>query len=508
MSVFGLERNQTSSYDHPINLVDTTKQKTNPEEQSEDGSNSNPLTPSGTLNRQWTKGYLRKELARRKYAKWQEGKGGSGAPTEPGEEIGSNSAEENGPEPSQDERRGQNSARTGRLRDRNPFRTKKQRARTKEEDAFIDVLYENQRGSFFFGIPLYSSKSLLNLDPSAWQNSTFQDSAVNITNAQLPDPSWGWAWKTWYVDMSHDVDEEGWEYSLSFNKFYAWHGSHPWFHSFVRRRRWLRKRVRIHSHKGEGNKEDMKNAHKLTADYFTIHAAKRDRSRGSSAERSTINRSSYLNGLNYDDEDEDSIDDISNISALMTALKRARVDREKIAAVKAFLDQGGDEIFYLAESMPTILAEFIHQTSRRQLQTYLLQVLDNVTDDDNNGEEDAEKVEAKKCKIDNLLRAVHAAGVHVNDADYWSDLRKKAASSETDPTNQTHALDATEPADISGTRRHSHSDHDEPSVREEIKGIPRDAHISKEPRIRFDTRTDDSEDHKGPSASEKGKEKA
>ena len=36
---------------------------------------------------------------------------------------------------------------------------------TTDANAVIEVLYENQRGSFFFGIPLFSSRSLLNFDP-------------------------------------------------------------------------------------------------------------------------------------------------------------------------------------------------------------------------------------------------------------------------------------------------------------------------------------------------------
>jgi hypothetical protein len=85
-------------------------------------------------------------------------------------------------------------------------------------DAHIDVLYENQRGWFVFGIPLFSSKALWNfrIDPAPWVDAQCKPSAVNITNAQVPDPSWAWDWKSWYVDMSLDVDEEGWQYSLLF----------------------------------------------------------------------------------------------------------------------------------------------------------------------------------------------------------------------------------------------------------------------------------------------------
>ena len=517
MSVFGLERSQTDgpqTYDHAIDLVDTTK----PRESFEDegSSPSSPITrsDSGTLlSRQWTKGGLQKQLARRKYAKYQEGKeNNAGSRPESGDESGNTEAGV-----SQEGEPRKDSGRTGRLRDRIPFR-KKAKARPREKvDTFIDVLYENQRGSFLCGIPLYSSNSLLNFDPSPWQTANFKDSAVNITNFQLPDPSWAWDWKTWYVDMSHDVDEEGWEYSFSFNNVYSWHGTHPLLYSFVRRRRWLRRRVRIHPHKADGKKGSMKDAHLLNEDYFTIHAAKRSRSRESSADRSTNNQSSFVPEVNRDDEAEDDLGEIRDISALMAALRRSRLDREKIAAVKLFLEQGGDELFYLPEKMPEILAIFVHQTSCRQLQSYLLQVLDEATGKDSkgkdkeNGEEDSDAaIAANNFKIDNLLKAIKAAGVHVNDLHYWSDLRDRATSSEAGPTDETRALDASEPTEITGDRSQAHIQDDETNVREEIKGIPKDAHVSKEPRIQFNVRHSDLSDSEGSGADplDKGKGKA
>lgn len=520
MSAFGLERSQTNGankYDHAINLVDSTKPKESPEETPENGSTaaSIPRTDSGTLlNRQFTKGQgtLRKELARRKYAKYQEGKESEGGTPR-------DSVDDSGPDATQDSQPFQDTERNSRMRDKIPFRGKKKAPKLRQEsDSFIDVLYENQRGSFFCGIPLYSSNSLLNLDPSAWQTANFQDSAVNITNFQLPDPSWAWDWKTWYVDMSHDVDEEGWEYSFSFNKAYAWHGNHPWLFSFVRRRRWLRKRVKIHLHHlGEKPSKKMGQAHMLNEDYFTIHAARRDRSRESSADRTTTNRSSSINDRHHDSDDEQDMGEIANISALMLALRQARVDREKIAAVKTFISQGGDELFYLADSIAEILDMFVHQTSRRQLQTYLLEVLDEATTTgtrvEGKGKEKSTKssdpdIEARKRKIDNLIRTIHAAGIHINDADYWSDIRARVTSSETDPTNETHALDATEPAEVSEAGAHSHSEDDETPVKQEIKGIPHDAHVSKEPRLTFNLHDGANDENAPPSATDKGKGKA
>ena len=517
MSVFGLERSQTDgaqSYDHAINLVDTTKTKESYEEEGSSPSAPIPRSDSGTLlSRQWTKGGLQKQLAQRKYAKYQEGKeDNSGSLPESGDESGNTEVQI-----SQEGEPRKDSGRTGRLRDRIPFR-KKAKAKSREKvDAFIDVLYENQRGSFFCGIPLYSSNSLLNFDPSPWQTANFKDSAVNITNFQLPDPSWVWDWKTWYVDMSHDVDDEGWEYSFSFNSVYSWHGTHPFLYSFVRRRRWLRRRVRMHAHRADGKNRSMRNAHLLNEDYFTIHAKKRSRSRESSADRSTNNQSSLIPETKGEDGAEEDLGEISDISALMEALRRSRVDREKIAAVKMFLEQGGDELFYLAEKMPEVMASFVHQTSCRQLQSYLLQVLDEITNtnsrakDKENGKEDSDTdLAARKLKIDNLLKAINAAGVHINDLHYWSDLRVRATSSEAGPTEETRALDASEPAKVAEDSAHAHVDDDETNVREEIKGIPKDAHVSKAPRIQFNTRRNVSSDSQGSAIGplDKGKGKA
>jgi len=115
---------------------------------------------------------------------------------------------------------------------------------TNPNDIHLDVLYENQRGMYLFGKPMYSGKALFPKEAAPWADERYKRTLVNITNAQVPDPSWEWAWKVWYVDMSRDVDEEGWEYSLYFNGF-SWHATSPWFHSFVRRRRWIRLRKRI-----------------------------------------------------------------------------------------------------------------------------------------------------------------------------------------------------------------------------------------------------------------------
>ncbi|SNX82376.1 uncharacterized protein MEPE_01082 [Melanopsichium pennsylvanicum] len=82
----------------------------------------------------------------------------------------------------------------------------------------FDVLYENQRGLLVFGIPKFSPRTLFQWDPSPWTSSSGKPSPYNIANAQLPDPSWEWAYQEWYIDMTGDVDEAGWQYSGNFGR--------------------------------------------------------------------------------------------------------------------------------------------------------------------------------------------------------------------------------------------------------------------------------------------------
>lgn len=500
MSITGLSRNHTDSavdYDHAIVLVDTTKVKLDREENTDDISGSGlPLsrTASGApLARRWTKGTLREELARRKYSKWQEEK------TRDDEEL-AESSDGAGERDIETRESAHNRGRTGRLRDKIPFRSKKQNIKSNgNDDSFVDVLYENQRGSFFCGIPLYSGNSLLNFDPSPWQTSTFQDSPVNVTNAQLPDPSWAWAWRTWYVDMSYDVDEEGWQYSFTFSPRYAWHGSHPWFHSFVRRRRWLRKRIRIHGKKSRDT-ANIKDAHLLNADYFTIHAS-RDRSRGSSAERTIHNRSSFLSNTRSESDNEQDSSDVSDILKLMTILKGARVDREKIWAVKVFLDQGGEDLFYLADKMGNIMNSFVYQTSRRQLQSNLLRALEIVKHQQETSSADADNAdEVLARKASSLVQAVRAAGEYMND-DPWGNSGAEAKQDEAQEADMTQVSEISESEaeahDVIGEITGEDQDgEDTGSAEDEIKGIPDDA------EIRWDSRPST------PKAPDKGKGKA
>ena len=513
MSISGLvglspsHTSATQNYDHAITLVDKTKVGNEPETPVEDaaGSASSSRTGSGTpLNRKWTKGTLREELARRKYSKWQDDsvKGQEDKPKESG-----NASESSDGEPGKVQAK-----RISKHISRNPFRSRKHSVKPLENDTFIEVLYENQRGAFFCGIPLYSGNSLLNFDPSPWQTSTFRDSPVNITDAQVPDPSWAWTWRTWYVDMSYDVDEEGWQYSFSFSHGYAWHGTHPWFHSFVRRRRWLRKRVRIHSLKSSTNPGNIKDAHLLNADYFTIHASReRDRSRGSSADRTATYRTSMIESFLSESEGEDDIGDVSDILKLITILRKARIDREKISAVRAFIDQAGDDLVYLGDKMAEIMSLLIYHTSRLQLQSDLHQSLEDAKNQHEGkptaGEVDDKDKESLAKRISNLTKAVRATDDHVEDD--HGPVRGRHLKDEDDNVGVSNperdeSRSSKEEAGKEGTV--IEEDRISEAITEELKGIPDEAEISEDQSIQWGSGREDQRSTT-PTAQEKGKGK-
>ncbi|KAJ2799133.1 hypothetical protein H4R20_004551, partial [Coemansia guatemalensis] len=81
------------------------------------------------------------------------------------------------------------------------------------------------------------------MDPAPWSDATMRLTVANVHSFQVPDPSWEWVSPRWLIDMTLDVDEDGWQYSSRFAST-SWHAQHSASRSFVRRRRWLRLRRR------------------------------------------------------------------------------------------------------------------------------------------------------------------------------------------------------------------------------------------------------------------------
>ncbi|KAJ1963164.1 hypothetical protein GGI12_002219 [Dipsacomyces acuminosporus] len=75
---------------------------------------------------------------------------------------------------------------------------------------------------------------------------------ANVHSYQLPDPSWQWVSPRWLIDMTLDVDDDGWQYSTRFSAG-RWRGKHSATKSFVRRRRWVRLRRRLKTSETNSN---------------------------------------------------------------------------------------------------------------------------------------------------------------------------------------------------------------------------------------------------------------
>jgi hypothetical protein len=397
-------------YDHEIEVVDHDFSTKNPA-RSRSPRETRTLSP-GTISYtssqrhsdaplQKTRSKLRREITKRKYGKYQDHREGEG------EELQAGQTEE----PQSDEE--------GRGRSRESLK-KGQKHQAREY--VIDILYENQRGGFLCTIPLFSGRALGNLDPSQWTNIAQKTSATNITNAQVPDPSWEWAWKEWSINHTDEVDEEGWEYSFAFAKQFSWHGP-SWWNSFVRRRAWIRKRVKKHVG------YQIQEAHMLNEDYFTIHPAlDRSQSRASVRPDSLTNRYSITQLAKRSMEDDTLLEDITDIATLVQVLKEARIDREKMEAVESFIKHGGDELYHLRERMHDVMGLFIFQASRRLLLTHLLKIY-NETSEEIEGQSNPDP--AKKRRLENLEAAMKHADEEVKRLEFWSDVKEMAEKGET-----------------------------------------------------------------------------
>jgi hypothetical protein len=162
----------------------------------------------------------------------------------------------------------------------------------------VDCMIENQRGWFLMGYPFFSDNSLLPLDPTRWTNTKGRPLPGGPATCSLPDMTWEWVWKRWYVDMSGDVDDQGWRYSWRFGSG-TWHATHVFFRSFVRKRIWKRLRQKLDEKRPE-NKDIKGYSHELPA---------------------------------ICEED-----DAQKIENLVAELKSARIDRERIEKIIRFVE--------------------------------------------------------------------------------------------------------------------------------------------------------------------------
>ncbi|RNJ56795.1 hypothetical protein D7B24_006927 [Verticillium nonalfalfae] len=299
----------------------------------------------------------------------------------------------------------------------------------KEPESEIDILWENERGCFVCGAALFSGAALGNLDPSPWTNQFKKTSPTSIRTATVPDPSWEWAWPEWRINREEGVamDEFGWEYSFMFARKFSWHGP-KWWNSFVRRRAWIRKRVKKCS-------DDLaSDPHMLNTDYFNVmpaehhrphssHGGSRQGSRASTHSKASIHSKGSIGRFSTTESVLDEKPVIEDVWMLMMVLRAARIDREKIEAVDNYLEHAKDDLERLQDEMHDIMGIFVFQVSRRILLSRLTQVYDEMNNVDKG---DA----AFKTRRNNLGAAIKHADEEVRRLSYWSDVKGVAENGE------------------------------------------------------------------------------
>ncbi|KAJ2963729.1 hypothetical protein NQZ79_g1267 [Umbelopsis isabellina] len=208
-------------------------------------------------------------------------------------------------------------------------------SRNYDDEYEYDVLYECQRGSFTFG---YSSKSLLNFDPSPWCDRNMKYTPMNIQTFSLPNPLWQWVNKDWLADMTGDVDEAGWEYAFSFRGS-AWHGNYTHMRSFARRRKWIRLRRRRVMDEDQSVQGD---------DAISIHTAEAVASDGN--EESVENREAQV----------------------FDRLKACRLDRERLKILDDMLKEDDAAVEMIQVKLKEYSTLFDFEESRKKLALLLL----------------------------------------------------------------------------------------------------------------------------------------
>lgn len=226
------------------------------------------------------------------------------------------------------------------------------------------------------------------------------------------------AWPEWRINHDEGVDEDGWEYSFAFSKKCSWHPPR-WWNSFVRRRAWIRKRVK----KGTGYVGQ--DPHMLNPEYFSVRPSSEiDRDR--SLSRAGSLRANRLSTSTADMEGAER-PLVETADELLRVLRASRIDREKIEAVDNYLENAQDNLGGLQEIMHEIMSLFVFQASRRVLLARLTEVYDKAAEQQKKGKDARPELERR---AENLEAAVKHADEEVRRLEYWSDVKGMAEEGE------------------------------------------------------------------------------
>jgi hypothetical protein len=210
-------------------------------------------------------------------------------------------------------------------------------------------------------------------------------------------------------------------YACGFWSGFKWHRPR-WWDSFVRRRAWVRRRVRKTGEMLDA--VESNDPYRLNPDYFTVRpSSERARSRSRSHSRAGSRASSRLSvstvGGPASIAPSADLEVIEHADELLEVLREGRIDREKIEAVHNYIANARDGLSGLPGIMHDIMGMFVFQASRRTLLTSLTEIYEGLMARLETEGGDQESKERARY----LGAAVKHADEEVRRLEYWSDVK-------------------------------------------------------------------------------------
>jgi hypothetical protein len=170
----------------------------------------------------------------------------------------------------------------------------------------------------------------------------------------------------------------------------------------------------------------------LNTDYFTVRPASDAKRLSQASLSASLSPSKLSNSRTSSIDPVEETIEIENAETLLSVLKAARIDREKLEAMDNYLEFGTD-LAQLQHEMHEVMSLFVFQTSRKILLSRLTQIYDETTQQ----LEQKDNAHLRERKVA-LEAAIKHADEETRKLAYWSDIKQMAENGETEGAVDGH----------------------------------------------------------------------
>jgi len=266
-----------------------------------------------------------------------------------------------------------------------------------EGEYVMEYQLESERGFHFMGANRFSPNMRLPRDPARFTSVSGEPLGAQLTDFEVPDDTWVWLWSRWYVDMTADVDDQGWCYAGRFHSVH-WAGRHRFLRSFVRQRVWKRPRLKRHllaagsdthmvrarvlerlrkmhgprivdQHTGavvEDELQTLRTSTNALEQVATADSRMLEREEAVKSEENELERTALRRARTEDAE----------TGKLLAYIRHFRNDREKVDGIIAYIAAHPEQHHLLVRMRDMILAQLNFKVSQRALVTKLSESTD------------------------------------------------------------------------------------------------------------------------------------